>query len=632
MWNSGGARKRFDGSQLNAFFPGDSVTFDDTATNSTVNLAGSVAPGLITLNGAGSYVFTGNGKIAGLTGLVKNSTGTLTVLTTNLFSGVVAINAGTMQVGNGTASGSLGTGGILDGSALLFNLPDTQTIPGNISGTGTFTKTGAGTVNLPGNNSFAGGTTLSQGTIVASNSSAFGLGPVTINNSATQLVFAAGITVTNAINVNPGVSSGSFASGILKGPAAGSVTLSGPMNITASTGAGGHFDGGNATGGLVFNGPITASVPVRHRANRAVFAGGGNYAFFLSEGTTVLGASNGLATNAVADLGFSGAAGILDLAGFSQTLNGLVKGSQSAIVGNSSTNSDSLLAISGVGSNTTYAGTIQDSVSGGTRKVLLTVRGGTFTLGAANTFSGDTELAGGTLALTSSIALQNSPLNLAAGDTGTLNFGTLTAATIGGLKGSRNLALTNSSGAAVALTVSNGNPGTCVYSGGLTGGGSVTKAGAGTLVLSGTNTFSGVLNVDTSQPSAGNDGVVSLASPGGLAGASSIVIRNQNAATSTLQLDGTAGGIALAQPISINGRNNATPAIENVAGSNSLSGILSLGSGGGTYTIQSDSGRLTLGGVVGVHTLSSGRMLTFQGSGGIYVAGVVTTAPVMPMR
>jgi fibronectin-binding autotransporter adhesin len=624
VWNSGGSSNWFNGAGSSAFYPGDSVTFDNTSTNDTVNLSGTLAPGLVTLNGTSNYVFTGSGKITGVTGLIKNSTGTLTVLTTNNFTGAVAINAGTVQVGNGTTAGALGAGNVINNGALIYNHSDTETNAGAMSGTGIFTKLGSGAINLNGNNSFSGGATLSQGTIAANVSGALGLGPITINNSATQMVLAAGVTISNAITVSPGASSGAFASGILKGPASGSATLTGPMNITALTGSGGHFDGGNSTGGLVISGAITASSPVRHRANRVTFAGGGNYTFFWSEGTTVLGATNGLATNAVADLGYSGAAGILDLAGFSQTLNGLLKGSQTATVGNSSTNSDSALTISGVSSNTTYAGTIQDSVSGGTHKVFLTVGGGTFTLSAANTFSGDTELAGGTLALSSSTALQNSPLNLAAGDTGVLNFGTLTSATIGGLKGSRNLGLANSSGAVVALTVGNGNTNTYIYSGALTGGGSLTKASAGTLVLNGTNTFTGVLNTDTGQPSTGNDGIVYLASPGAVSGASSIAIRNQNAAYSTLQLDGTAGNINLAQNISLNGRNNSVAAIENVAGSNTFAGNVSLGSGGGTYTIQSDSGQLTFSGGVGIHSLTSGRTFTFAGSGAILVSGVLT--------
>jgi autotransporter-associated beta strand protein len=624
LWDSGTSSNWLSGTSRSAFFPGDSVTFDDTATNPVVNLSGTVLPGLITLNGASNCTFTGSGKISGITGLIKNSTGTLTVLTTNTYTGSTEINAGAVQVGNGTTAGALGSGNIINNGALTYNHTDTETVAGIISGTGSLAKLGSGTVNLNGNNTFSGGTTLSQGTINANSSGAFGIGQLTLNNNATQVVFAAGITLTNPITVSPGASSGVFASGILCGPASGSATLSGPMNITASTGSGGHFNGGNATSGLVISGAITSSVPVRHRVNRAVFSGGGSYTFFLSEGTTVLGANNGIATNAVADLGFSGSAGILDLAGFNQTLNGLLKGSQTATVGNSSTTNDSMLTISGVSSNTAYAGVIQDSVSGGTRKVFLTVGGGTFTLSAANTFSGDTELTGGTLVLASSTALQNSPLNLAASDTGALNFGTLTSATLGGLKGARNLALTNSSGAAVALTVGNGNANTNIYSGSLTGGGSVTKTGSGTLVLNGTNTFTGVLNVDTAQPSSGNDGILYLASPGALNGAASIAIRNQNSAFSILQLDGSSGGITVTQAVSLSGRNNSVPAIENVAGNNTFSGNLSLGSGGGTYTVQSDSGQLTLGGLVGIHSLGSGRTFTFQGNGAILVSGIIT--------
>jgi fibronectin-binding autotransporter adhesin len=624
LWDSGASSNWLSGVSRSAFFPGDSVTFDDTATNPVVNLSGTVLPGLITLNGTSNGTFTGSGKISGITGLIKNSSGTLTVLTTNTYTGSTEINAGAVLVGNGTTAGALGNGNIINNGALTYNHTDTETVAGIVSGTGSLAKLGSGTVNLNGNNTFSGGTTLSQGTINANSSGAFGIGQLTLNNSATQVVFAAGITLTNPITVSPGASSGVFASGILCGPASGSATLSGPMNITASPGSGGHFNGGNATGGLVISGAITSSVPVRHRVNRAVFSGGGSYTFFLSEGTTVLGANNGIATNAVADLGYSGSAGILDLAGFNQTLNGLLKGSQTATVGNSSTTNDSLLTLSGVSSNTAYAGVIQDSVSGGTRKVFLTVGGGTFTLSAANTFSGDTELTGGTLVLASSTALQNSPLNLAAGDTGALNFGTLTSATLGGLKGARNLALTNGSGAAVALTVGNGNANTNIYSGSLTGSGSVTKTGSGTLVLNGTNTFTGVLYVDTQQPSSGNDGILYLASSGALNGAASIAIRNQNAAFSTLQLDGTAGGITVTQAVSLNGRNNSVPAIENVAGNNTFAANLSLYGGGGTYLLQSDSGRLMFNGVVGIQSLTSGRTLTFQGNGDFLISGVVT--------
>jgi fibronectin-binding autotransporter adhesin len=89
--------------------------------------------------------------------------------------------------------------------------------------------------------------------------------------------------------------------------------------------------------------------------------------------------------------------------------------------------------------------------------------------------------------------LQGSTLNYS-NQGGVLSFGQSTALTIGGIKGSQNLALTNASNAAVALTLG-GNGQSTDYSGVLSGGGSLTKTGIGALTLGGANTFSGLLTV-----------------------------------------------------------------------------------------------------------------------------------------
>src|SRR5208283_3530502 len=58
----------------------------------------------------------------------------------------------------------------------------------------------------------------------------------------------------------------------------------------------------------------------------------------------------------------------------------------------------------------------------------------------------------------------------------------ITAATLGGLTGTNNLVLTNTAGAALALTVGNNN-GSASYTGTLSGSGSLTKTGTGTQTI-----------------------------------------------------------------------------------------------------------------------------------------------------
>ena len=84
------------------------------------------------------------------------------------------------------------------------------------------------------------------------------------------------------------------------------------------------------------------------------------------------------------------------------------------------------------------------------------------TLATTNAFSGNTLISGGTLALGNAWALQQSTLDTSG--SGVLSFGSLTAATLGGLAGSGTLSLANSSSAAVVLSVGNDNAST-TYSG-----------------------------------------------------------------------------------------------------------------------------------------------------------------------
>ena len=66
---------------------------------------------------------------------------------------------------------------------------------------------------------------------------------------------------------------------------------------------------------------------------------------------------------------------------------------------------------------------------------------------------------------------------------------------LGGLSGSGNISLQNDAASPIALTVG-GNNGSTLYSGALSGSGSLTKIGAGTLVLSGSNSYTGGTTVN----------------------------------------------------------------------------------------------------------------------------------------
>ena len=88
---------------------------------------------------------------------------------------------------------------------------------------------------------------------------------------------------------------------------------------------------------------------------------------------------------------------------------------------------------------------------------------GSLNLNAADTISGTTNINNGKIVLGNALALQNSTLSYN-NQGGTLSFGSSTSATLGGLSGAQNLALTNASSGAVNLSVGNNNANT-IYSG-----------------------------------------------------------------------------------------------------------------------------------------------------------------------
>ncbi len=97
-WDLRNTTNWLNGSSADQFYASDAVTFNDTATNTTINVNALVRPMSITVNADKDYTFNGTGKIIGATGLTKTGTGTLNISNSNgnSYSGTTTVNAGTV--------------------------------------------------------------------------------------------------------------------------------------------------------------------------------------------------------------------------------------------------------------------------------------------------------------------------------------------------------------------------------------------------------------------------------------------------------------------------------------------------------------------------------------------------------
>jgi fibronectin-binding autotransporter adhesin len=129
------------------------------ASTSIRSLAGSGAVSLgskmLTLTNAND-VFSGT--IEGTGGLAIGG-GTLTLTGSNTYSGGTIIGAGTLI---GSAA-SFGSGAIVNNAALVIDQPVNAAFANTISGVGTFTKRGAGNLNLTGTSTLTGQTRVEAG-------------------------------------------------------------------------------------------------------------------------------------------------------------------------------------------------------------------------------------------------------------------------------------------------------------------------------------------------------------------------------------------------------------------------------------------------------------------------------------
>jgi len=170
------------------------------ASGGTVDVSGLSASGTSagSIEGAGSFVLgakalavgglgtntTVSGVISGTGGsLVKVGGGTLTLAGANTYSGGTTISAGTLQIGDGGAAGSIASN-VTDNAALVFNRSDALVFDAIVSGYGSVSQSGSGSLTLTGTSSYTGPTSVNAGTLVVNGSIAASSG-VTVNSGAT---------------------------------------------------------------------------------------------------------------------------------------------------------------------------------------------------------------------------------------------------------------------------------------------------------------------------------------------------------------------------------------------------------------------------------------------------------------
>ena len=527
--------------------------------------------------------------------MIKVGTGTLTLSGANTYTGGTTISAGTVQLGDGGTTGSI-LGNVLDNATLAFDRSNTGTFTGLISGSGSLTQMGSGTIFLTADSTYTGGTKISAGILQIGNGGTTGsiIGNVidnatlvfnrsdlemfggTINGSGNLIQSGAGNLILTADNT--------FSGGTTVAPGS---TLQLGNGGTSGSVAGNVADNGtlifNRSNTLVFGGVISGPGALQLLGGTLVLTGANTYSggTTISAGTLQIGdgSTTGSITGNVIDHGilafdrsdsvtFSGA---ISGTGALQLLNGTL------VLTGANTYS---------GDTTISAGTLQIGNGGTTGSII-----GNVIDNATLVFNrSDLEMFGGTISGSGNL-IQSGAGNLILTADNTFSGGTTIAA-------GSTLQLGNggTSGSIVGNVADNGTlifnrSNTLAFAGVISGTGSLEQNGSGTTILSGTNTYTGGTLV--------NAGTLTVNSAQAL-GLGNVVVN---------------GGILTADPQPINVKGNYT---QNAGGTLQLQVA---GANPGQYDSLNVGGNATLGGTLQLLSLGfqpkAGNQLTLITASGI---------------
>ena len=550
--------------------PGATAVTQNNATMSGTTFEVNTAAGNATLNTA----VEGAGK------LVKSGANTLTVTSTNSFSGNLQVLAGTLSVStvsNIGAASQIGRGN---------SSQDSITLVGS-----TFTYTGgAGSTNRRFGIAPSGGTILSSGTGALQITGSGNIGSNGIAAGATvrnltlggTYVGDANVFGNNIVDYVAGTATNLTKSGAGTWALTGSNTYTGTTTVSAGTlqvgnggGTGALGTGGvslaagtslkfNRTGLLTVGAAISGSGDISVDGTGEVSLTGANTltgALAVNAGVLAFEGLTAAGSHASVTVGASGRVALgATFIGQTLTLKNLSGAGTINTMFNAGAGTRTLAVNSSA--DTTFSGTLgEDLVSG--RVLALTKTGNaTLTLSGTSAYSGGTTLSAGTLNVLSDAAL---------------GTGSVTAAG-GSLSGTASLA--NALVLAADLTVT-GN-GSLSLSGGVTETGSartLTKAGAGTLTLGGTVAHTGATVVSA--------GKLALAAGATLASPSVILADGAQLESADTFVLGAGKSLSL-------GSANAIASASHTGALSLSGGVINLDFNGTTHDALSVSGDLSL--------------------------------------
>ncbi|WP_178119528.1 Ig-like domain-containing protein [Pseudomonas sp. SCB32] len=528
---------------------GTTLTFSNAF--GTVGIASTLAgSGSLNKAGAGTLVLSSASNEASMSGGMTVSGGTLQISDDNyLSSGTLTLDGGRLTnnatgftIDNaivlGAGGGTINVGGGAGATSLVLS--------GIISGTGTLTKNGQAILELSGNNTYSGLTDVQSGTLILSHANALGTtaGSTNVTSGATVRI-AGALTVAESFTIagtGTTVSSVNYgALHLVSGSSAlsGTVTFNSDADISAASGSTLTLSGA-LSGSSNLNKTDAGTLVLSNTANEAGMSGG----MTVSAGTLSIGADDNLSS------------GTLTLAG------GTLAASGSTTVDNAVTLT-AASTISAAG-NLALSGVLSGSAA-------LTKSGaGTLTLSGSNTLSGAVYLSAGGLTLSGGSAIgDGSAVTVTSGTTLTL----ASAETIGSLAGLGSVVLN------AQLTTGGDNTNT-TYSGVISGASGLTKAGSGTMTLTGNNLFTGAVSVSA--------GGLTLNRVGGaLSDSASVTVAS--GATLTISADEAIDSLFGAGTVALGGQSlmvGVNGASSNFSGSITGSGAL----------VQDGTGTLTLSG------------------------------------